>query len=104
MIDEGKISKEDYNHLIPRASITPRIYSTPKIHKTGTPLRPIVEGHLQPLKSFGGDNKTPSRPNRTALQKPKAIGTGIKFPQDEILIFHVVSLFTKTSVDVTLTV
>lgn len=25
------------------ASITPRIYGTPKIHKTGTPLRPIVD-------------------------------------------------------------
>uniref|UniRef100_A0A672GD92 Reverse transcriptase domain-containing protein n=1 Tax=Salarias fasciatus TaxID=181472 RepID=A0A672GD92_SALFA len=43
LLKKEKISKETYNHLIPTASITPRIYGTPKIHKPGTPLRPIVD-------------------------------------------------------------
>uniref|UniRef100_A0A3P9MD15 Uncharacterized protein n=1 Tax=Oryzias latipes TaxID=8090 RepID=A0A3P9MD15_ORYLA len=39
--EEKKI--ETYNHLIPTASIIPRIYGTPKIHKPGAPLRPIID-------------------------------------------------------------
>lgn len=41
LVDEGKINKDMYNHLVPTASITLRIQI--KIHKTGTPLRPIVD-------------------------------------------------------------
>ncbi len=43
LVDEKKIDKATYSHLVPTASITLRIYGTPKIHKTGTPLRPIVD-------------------------------------------------------------
>ncbi len=43
LVDEGKVDKDNYNHLVPAASITPQIYGTPKIHKTGTPLCPIVD-------------------------------------------------------------
>uniref|UniRef100_A0A3B3HLM2 Reverse transcriptase domain-containing protein n=1 Tax=Oryzias latipes TaxID=8090 RepID=A0A3B3HLM2_ORYLA len=41
--DEKKIDKQTYNHLIPTANIIPRIYGTPKIHKPGAPLRPIID-------------------------------------------------------------
>uniref|UniRef100_A0A3B3H8Z3 Uncharacterized protein n=1 Tax=Oryzias latipes TaxID=8090 RepID=A0A3B3H8Z3_ORYLA len=41
--EEKKIDKQTYNHLIPTASIIPRIYGTPKIHKPGAPLRPIID-------------------------------------------------------------
>jgi len=40
---EGKITQEDYNWLYPTAENVPRMYCTPKIHKTGNPLRPIVD-------------------------------------------------------------
>uniref|UniRef100_A0A3P9H4A1 Uncharacterized protein n=1 Tax=Oryzias latipes TaxID=8090 RepID=A0A3P9H4A1_ORYLA len=41
--EEKKIDKQTYNHLIPTASIIPRIYGTRKIHKPGAPLRPIID-------------------------------------------------------------
>uniref|UniRef100_A0A667ZFG8 Reverse transcriptase domain-containing protein n=1 Tax=Myripristis murdjan TaxID=586833 RepID=A0A667ZFG8_9TELE len=43
LLSENKIDKQTYNHLIPTANITPRIYGTPKIHNPGAPLRPIVD-------------------------------------------------------------
>ena len=46
LLNNGKIDKKTYNHLIPTASITPRIYGTPKIHKPDIPLRPIVDSML----------------------------------------------------------
>ena len=39
---EGKITQEDYDWLYPTAENVPRMYCTPKIHKTGNLLRPIV--------------------------------------------------------------
>lgn len=42
LLKDNKINKQTYNHPIHTANITPRIYGTPKIHKPGTPLRPIV--------------------------------------------------------------
>lgn len=43
LVDKGKIDKDNYNFFVPTASITPRIYGTPKIHKKDIPLRPIVD-------------------------------------------------------------
>ena len=40
---EGKISEGKYKWLYPTAENIPRLYCTPKIHKSGTPLRPIVD-------------------------------------------------------------
>jgi len=40
---EGKITQEDYDLLYPTAENVPRMYCTPKIHKRGNPLRPIVD-------------------------------------------------------------
>uniref|UniRef100_A0A3P8S1J5 Uncharacterized protein n=1 Tax=Amphiprion percula TaxID=161767 RepID=A0A3P8S1J5_AMPPE len=43
LLGTNKITQEAYNHLIPTANVTPRIYGTPKIHKKDTPLRPVVD-------------------------------------------------------------
>lgn len=43
LLESQKITQEAYDHLIPTASITPRIYGTPKIHKKDSPLRPIFD-------------------------------------------------------------
>ena len=40
---EGKIRPEDKTFLYPTAEIVPRIYGSPKIHKDGNPLRPIID-------------------------------------------------------------
>ena len=40
---EGKISDQQYWELYPTMEKIPRLYGSPKIHKLGTPLRPIVD-------------------------------------------------------------
>lgn len=42
LLNDNKINKQTY-YLIPTANIAPQIYGTPKIHKLGTPLCPIVD-------------------------------------------------------------
>ena len=41
--DEKKITPAQYHHLYPTSDVAPRLYCTPKVHKAGTPLRPIVD-------------------------------------------------------------
>ncbi len=41
--EQKKIDKKKYLQLMPTAEIPPRFYATPKIHKVGTPLRPIID-------------------------------------------------------------
>ena len=45
MKSEGKITAKQYQHLTPASENQniPRMYCTPKIHKVGNPLRPIVD-------------------------------------------------------------
>ena len=40
---ENKIGKHDKSFLYPTTEYVPRMYGSPKIHKEGTPLRPIVD-------------------------------------------------------------
>ena len=40
---EEKISSAQYHHMFPTAENIPRIYATPKIHKVGNKVRPIVD-------------------------------------------------------------
>ena len=37
-----KITQDTYKKLYPTCMLTPRFYGLPQIHKTGTPLKPIV--------------------------------------------------------------
>ena len=39
---EGGINETTYKKLYPTGAGSPKFYGLPKIHKTGTPLRPIV--------------------------------------------------------------
>ncbi|OXA49050.1 hypothetical protein Fcan01_16400 [Folsomia candida] len=43
-----RISKSVYNSIFPRNSKAPIFYGLPKIHKTGTPLRPICDFRNSP--------------------------------------------------------
>ena len=40
---EGKSTKDQYWYLYPTLEKVPRMYGSPKIHKKGVPLRPIVD-------------------------------------------------------------
>ena len=42
-IRNEKITQKDCDHLYPTSESIPRMYCTPKIHKQGTPLHPIVD-------------------------------------------------------------
>ena len=39
---EGGLNEEAYRRLYPTGTVSPKFYGLPKIHKPGTPLRPIV--------------------------------------------------------------
>ena len=39
---DGEISDEVYQQIRPTGSVRPRMYGVPKVHKEGTPLRPIL--------------------------------------------------------------
>ena len=38
----GELSDADYQRIRPTGSVRPRMYGVPKVHKEGTPLRPIL--------------------------------------------------------------
>ena len=38
----GGLTTQKYKQLYPTSAVPPKFYGLPKIHKTGTPLRPIV--------------------------------------------------------------
>ncbi|KAJ8020879.1 hypothetical protein HOLleu_40587 [Holothuria leucospilota] len=47
-LKEKKLNKKQATQLIPRNSLAPIIYSLPKVHKEGIPLRPIVSSINSP--------------------------------------------------------
>ncbi|KAJ8023755.1 hypothetical protein HOLleu_36289 [Holothuria leucospilota] len=46
--EQNKLNKKPAKQLTPRNSLSPRIYGLPKVHKEGTPLRPIVSSINSP--------------------------------------------------------
>jgi len=109
---EGKITQADYDWLYPTAENVPRMYCTPKIHKTGNPLRPVVDytgsiGYrtsraladiLAPLVGKSDHHLN----NSKHLAKEMIF---VMVEEDEMFIFHdVVSLFTNTPIHLVLQV
>ena len=107
---EEKIRPQDKTFLYPTAEIVPHMYGSPKIHKDGTPLRPIIDytgtiGYnisrsladiLSPLVGKNGFNVLNSKQLAEDL-------SSITIKDNEYLVSHdVVSLFTNTLVDKTL--
>ena len=39
---EGVLSEDNYKKMYPTGAVSPKYYGLPKIHKAGTPLRPII--------------------------------------------------------------
>ncbi|XP_072039813.1 uncharacterized protein [Amphiura filiformis] len=110
LLREEKISQKDKDFLFPTAEIVPRIYGSPKIHKKDSPLRPIIDytgsiGYnvsrsLADIISPLVGNTVHHVLNSKQLSEDL---NGIIIGDDEYLISHdVVSLFTKTPVDLTL--
>ena len=107
---ENKIEKDDRRFLSPNSEAVPRIYGSPKIHKEGTPLRPIVDftGSIgyNVAKSLAeiysplvGQTEHHVLNSKTLAEDLK----DVKLDDDEILNSHdVVALFTSTPIDLTL--
>ncbi len=109
---ENKITEQQYHQLFPTAENIPRIYGTPKIHKPGNKVRPIVDytgtiGYqtsraladiLSPL--VGGTEYHVK--NSKHLSESLA---EVLIEEDEIFNSHdVVSLFTNTPIDESLNI
>ncbi|XP_072017874.1 uncharacterized protein [Amphiura filiformis] len=109
---DGKINRTQYDLLFPTAENIPRIYGTPKIHKPGNKVRPIVDytgtiayqtsralaDILSPL--VGGTEHH--------VQNSKHLAEGlaeVMIEEEEIFNSHdVVSLFTNTPIEQSLQV
>ncbi|XP_072033416.1 uncharacterized protein [Amphiura filiformis] len=109
---DGKINRSQYDLLFPTAENIPRIYGTPKIHKPGNKVRPIVDytgtiayqtsralaDILSPL--VGGTDHH--------VQNSKHLAEGlaeVMIEEEEIFNSHdVVSLFTNTPIEQSLQV
>jgi len=109
---EGNITQEDYDWLYPTAENVPRMYCTPKIYKTGNPLRPIVDytGSIGYMTSRALADilaplvgKSEHHLNNSKHLAKEMISVMVE--EDEMFISHdVVSLFTNTPIDLALQV
>ncbi|XP_059066646.1 uncharacterized protein LOC131857886 [Cryptomeria japonica] len=92
--------------LLPSKEVTPRIYGVPKIHKANIPLRPIVDTIGSPtykLAAFLAKLISPLVGNSNSFIKDS--NQFVQFikdtkldPQDTLVSFDVVSLFTKVTI------
>jgi hypothetical protein len=106
--ERKKLSQKLYDHLKPDSQWQniPRMYCTPKVHKTGTPLRPIVDycgsinyktsrhlaDILNPLVGKNGHAVKNSREFAKEIREMKI------HEDEELCSFDVVSLFTNTPI------
>ena len=101
------LSQKFYDHLRPSATVCPKFYGLPKIHKPDVPLRPIVASQgsptynlakylaeiLKPLVGKSEHHVVNSKEFITKIEQTK-------LDEDEILVsFDVVSLFTNVPID-----
>ena len=103
------LSANLYRRLHPSASTCPKFYGLPKIHKPDVPLRPIVASrgsatynlaqHLTKiLKPLVGNTQHHVLNSSSFIQEIKDLHLG---PNDVMVSFDVVSLFTNVLVDET---
>ena len=109
---DGKIMEDQYKYLYPTSEATPRLYCTPKIHKANNSLRPIVDytgsiGYnasraladlLEPLV---GTTEHHVKNSKELAEE----SSSVTLEQEDIFNSHdVVSVFTKTPIQETLTI
>ena len=104
---ERQINRDEYYKLYPTTETPPKFYGTPKIHKEGRPLRPIVSscGSISyPCSRFLSDvlkplvGQSPHHIKNTAEFADKIKGCRVE--EDEVQVSHdVVALFTSVPVD-----
>jgi predicted GIY-YIG superfamily endonuclease len=102
-INSSNLDEKTKKRLLPTNEITPRIYGLPKIHKEGIPLRPIVNTIGSPtyeLAKYVAKILGPLVGHTDSFIKDSkdfinTIKNEILKPNDTLISFDVVSLFTK---------
>lgn len=104
---KGSLDKTIAKSLKTYNSITPRFYALPKIHKLGTPLRPIIASMEAPNESLAkhitqilttANNQDNEHTVKNAFEVAKFINN-LEIPQNYVIIsLDVVSLFTNLSI------
>ena len=109
---EGGISETTYKKLYPTGDTTPKYYGLPKVHKEGTPLRPIVSSIgsatyetakelSKILKPLVGRSIHHVKNNQEFIQSLQDITVD---EEDCMMSFDVKSLFTSIPIQPTLTI
>jgi len=112
LLKANKIDENQKRFLYPTAEVTPRLYCTPKIHKTGCPLRPIVDytdsimynlsrSLADLLNPVVGKTKHHVNNAQELVSDLKTITLG---PEETFVSFDVTSLFTNTPIDIAIEV
>ena len=110
LLKNAGLPPETTKYLTPRESSAPRFYGLPKIHKESVPLRPIVSNIggpsyqlarylTEPLQKLTGLNDSHIKNSIDFVNKITKIKTK---PNDILVSFDVVSLFTNVPVQDTL--
>ena len=105
--DNNLIEQQEYFRLKPTGTQPPRFYGLPKIHKNGTPMRPIVSYTGTPLyeisKYIANILKPYGKLKEQQSHSSKSSSVFIcqqKIEPDEIMLsFDVTSLYTTISID-----
>ena len=104
---EGGLSETTYKMLYPTGAGSPKFYGLPKVHKQGTPLRPIVSSIgaatynaakelSRILKPLVGRSRHHIQNNQDFLEDLK----GIQLQPDEVMMsFDVKALFTSVPIE-----
>ena len=109
---DGKLTEDQYKHLYPTSQAAPRLYCIPKIHKANNPLRPIVDytGSIGYNTSraladlLGSLVSTTEHHVKNSKELAEEVSS-VTLEQEDIFNSHdVVSLFTKTPIQETLTI
>ena len=103
----GHISDKLKDSLLPSYSNPPQAYGLPKVHKEGTPLRPIISSIGSPTYRLAKELArilSPLTGNTTSTVKNSSHFVQqlreVQVDQDDTLVsFDVVSLFTKVPID-----
>ena len=109
---EGGIDNNTYKRLYPTGGVPPKYYGLPKIHKMGTPLRPIISSRgsatyetakelAKIIKPLIGKSPHHVHNNKDFLESIK----DIKVEEDEcIMSYDVSALFTSIPIDTTINI
>ena len=107
---EGSIDNNTYKRLYPTGAVPSKYYGLPKIHKKGTPLRPIISSRgsathetakvlAKIIKPLIGKSPHHVHNNKDFLESIK----DIKVDEDEcIMSYDVSALFTSIAIDTTI--